>query len=121
MTGALTLSRTVHFQIARSFRKPDFAGAILLAMKAKLLPILCAIAISIVVVWVISAWQPHFVAGSVGDFACELILIPGKLIASMFRDRGTASPEFIWRSRTATGVLLVALFYFFLRRNAATS
>ncbi len=26
MTGSLTLSRTVHFRIARSFRKPDFPG-----------------------------------------------------------------------------------------------
>jgi len=48
----------------------------------------------------VSVWQPHFVAGSVPDLACELVLLPGKLFASMFRDRGTASPEFLWRSRT---------------------
>ena len=89
-------------------------------MKAKLLPILCATAVSAVVVWVVSAWQPHFVAGSGADLACEVILIPGKLFASMFHDRGTASPEFLWRSRTATGVLLAAVLYFLLRRRATS-
>lgn len=103
-----------------SCRKPDFEGAILLAMKAKLLPVLGAIAISAVVVWVVSAWQPHFVAGSRADLACELILIPGKLFASMFHDRGTASPEFLCRSRIATGVLIAAVLYFLFRRKAAS-
>ena len=90
-------------------------------MKSKLLPILCAIAISAVVVWGVSAWQPRFVAGSGADLACELILIPGKLFASMFPDRGTASPEFLRRSRIATGVVLAAAFYFPLRRQAAST
>ena len=75
-------------------------------MKSKLLLPVCSVVISAVVVVGVSVWQPHFVAGSVPDLACELVLMPGKLFASMFRDRGTASPEFLWRSRTATAVLL---------------
>ena len=88
-------------------------------MKSKLLLPVCSVVISAVVVVGVSVWQPHFVAGSVPDLACELVLMPGQLFASMFRDRGTASPEFLWRSRTATAVLIAGACYLILRRKAA--
>jgi hypothetical protein len=59
--------------------------------------------------------QPHFEAGSVPDLICDLILLPGKLIATPFRDRGTASPEFLLRERLATMVLFGGTSYLLLR------
>jgi len=59
--------------------------------------------------------QARFVAGSVGDLCCEFVMLPGKLIAVLFHDRGTASPEFLWRSRVATAVTFSAFAYFILR------
>jgi hypothetical protein len=58
-----------------------------------------------------SVLQPHFKAGSIPDLACELILLPGELVASLFQDRGNASPEFLWRSRIATAILLSGLIW----------
>ena|SRR5579863_5222703 len=58
--------------------------------------------------------QPYFKAGTFPDLACELVLLPGKLIASPFHDRGTASPEFLWRSYIATAVLFGGLAYWAL-------
>jgi hypothetical protein len=58
--------------------------------------------------------QPHFVAGSLADFLCELILLPGKLLAVPFHDRGSASPEFLWRSRVFGAVLIGVLVYLVL-------
>jgi hypothetical protein len=55
--------------------------------------------------------QPHFKAGSFLDFVCEMFLLPGKLIATLFHDRGTASPEFLWHSRVATAILFGGLAY----------
>jgi hypothetical protein len=55
--------------------------------------------------------QPHFKAGSVPDFVCEILLLPGKLVATPFHDRGNASPEFLWRSRAATATLFGGLVY----------
>ena len=75
-------------------------------------------AISVILVWTVAVVQPHFVAGSVADSACEVILIPGKLFASMFSDRGTASPEFLWRSRISTVVMLATVLYFVMRKTA---
>lgn len=65
--------------------------------------------------------QPHFKAGSIPDLACELLLLPGKLVASLFQDRGNASPEFLWRSRTATAILLSGLIWcgFAIRKRRA--
>ena len=54
----------------------------------------------------LSVLQPHSKAGSIPDLVCELLLLPGKLVASFFRDRGDASPEFLWRSRIVTATLL---------------
>ena len=62
-----------------------------------------------------SILQPHFKAGSFPDLACELVLLPGKLIATLVHDRGTASPEFLWRSRLATAVLFGGLAFWGLR------
>jgi hypothetical protein len=87
-------------------------------MKSKPLLALYTVLISVVVVWTVAVVQPHFVAGSVADLACEVILIPGKLFASMFSDRGTASPEFLWRSRIATVVLLATVLYLVMRKMA---
>jgi len=53
----------------------------------------------------VSVLQPHFKAGSIPDVACELLLLPGRLVASLFQDRG-ASPEFLWHSVIATAILL---------------
>lgn len=63
--------------------------------------------------------QPHFVAGSVPDLICELLLLPGKLFATMFHDRGNASPEFLWRSRVATAVVFTGIGYLALRQRKA--
>ena len=62
-----------------------------------------------------SILQPHFKAGSLPDLACELVLLPGKLIATHFHDRGTGSPEFLWRSRVASAVLFGGLAYWAFR------
>ena len=53
----------------------------------------------------LSVLQPHFKAGSIPDLACELLLLPGRLVTSLFQDRG-ASPEFQWHSLIATAILL---------------
>jgi hypothetical protein len=55
--------------------------------------------------------QPHFRAGSLIDSVCEMFLLPGKLIATLFHDTGTASPEFLWHSRVATAILFGGLAY----------
>jgi hypothetical protein len=59
--------------------------------------------------------QPRFKAGSVPDLLCEVLLLPGKLIATPFRDRGNASPEFLWRSRSATAAILSGIAWWILR------
>lgn len=64
-----------------------------------------AVLIGIALAAALSILQPQFKAGSNPDLACELLLLPGKLFASLFQDRGTASSEFLWRSRIATGVV----------------
>src|SRR5882757_7794677 len=50
--------------------------------------------------------QPSFKAGSIPDLLCELLFLPGKLVAGIFHDRGTASPEFVWKVRIVTAVFL---------------
>jgi hypothetical protein len=62
-----------------------------------------------------SILQPHGKAGSFPDLVCEVVLLPGKLIATLFHDRGTASAEFLWRSRVAQTVLFGGLAYAALR------
>jgi hypothetical protein len=57
-------------------------------------------------------------AGSFPDLVCELLSLPGDLLATLigiiFHDRGTASPEFLWRSRSAAAVLFGGLAYWVL-------
>lgn len=65
--------------------------------------------------------QPEFVAGSVPDLLCELVLLPGKLLATPFHDHGTASPEFLWRSRLFGTLLLIGLAFMLLRPRRKTS
>jgi hypothetical protein len=59
--------------------------------------------------------QPHFKAGSIPDLFCDLVLLPGQLIATPFHDRGTASPEFLFRARLVTVVLFSGVAYWVLR------
>jgi hypothetical protein len=60
-------------------------------------------------------FQSRFKAGSLPDLFCELVLLPGKLIAVLFRDRGDASPEFLWPTYTATVVVWTAAAWLVLR------
>ena len=50
-----------------------------------------------------------------------LVLLLGSLFATLFHDRGNSSPEFLWRSRIATAVILGGVAWFGLavlrRRN----
>jgi hypothetical protein len=64
--------------------------------------------------------QHHFRAGSLPDLVCELMLLPGSLFATLFHDRGNASPEFLLRSWLFTAVLFSGLVYKLLpqRRNS---
>jgi hypothetical protein len=55
--------------------------------------------------------QSHFKAGSFPDLICEMCLLPGKVIATLFHDRGSASPEFLWRTRAATAIFFGVLAY----------
>jgi hypothetical protein len=59
--------------------------------------------------------QHRFKAGSIPDLLCEVLLLPGELIATPFHDRGDASPEFVWRSRSATAAILSGLAWLILR------
>jgi hypothetical protein len=63
----------------------------------------------------LSVLQHRFNAGSVPDLLCELLLLPGGLVAALFHDRGNASPEFLWRSRTATAAILSGIAWLILR------
>ena len=55
--------------------------------------------------------QPQLEAGSIPDIVCNVILAPGWLVASLFHDRGTASPEFLLRSRLTTFILFGGVAY----------
>jgi hypothetical protein len=61
--------------------------------------------------------QSHFKADSIPDLFCGLILLRGKLLATVFPDRGTASPQFLWRSQVFTAILFSAFAYVILRRR----
>lgn len=71
-----------------------------------MLRLLIAFGIGSALVTAATLLQLRFVAGSIPDGICELILMPGKLLAVPFRDRGTASPEFLWRSRMFASIIL---------------
>ena len=74
--------------------------------------------IGIALVTAATLLQPRFMAGSGPDLVCELILMPGKLLAVPFSDRGNASPEFLWRSRVFGSIILSAIvFLVFVRKK----
>jgi hypothetical protein len=75
-------------------------------LKAPWSRVALAVLIGAAIAAALSILQHQFKAGSIPDSACELLLLPGNVIASFFQDRGTASSEFLWRSRIATAVLL---------------
>ena len=70
----------------------------------------------------VTVLQPVTKADSIPDLLCEVLLLPGKLIAGPFHDRGTASPEFLWRSRIASAAVLSGIAWLILRgvRNVRT-
>ncbi len=76
--------------------------------------ILLALLIGCLIAALPSILQRRFKAGSFPDFVCEFVLLPGKLVATPFHDRGSASSEFLWRSRIATAVLFGGLAYWAL-------
>jgi len=78
-------------------------------MRRIILRLVIALGTGVALVTAATLLQPRFVAGSMPDLVCELFLIPGKLLAVPFRDRGTASPEFLWRSRTFGSVILAVI------------
>jgi hypothetical protein len=80
-------------------------------LRAKWSRVALAFLIGVALTAAASLLQPQFKAGSIPDLACELLLLPGKLVASLFQDRGNASPEFLLRSRTATVILLSGLIW----------
>ena len=69
----------------------------------------------------LAVFQHRFKAGSIPDLLCELLLLPGELIASVFHDRGNSSPEFLWRSRVSTAAILAAIAWFALRYRRSVS
>jgi hypothetical protein len=72
-----------------------------------------AVAIGILIVVLAASTQSHFKADSLPDFVCDLVLLPGGLFAAIFRDRGNASPEFLWRE-WAFCALLYSLFIYWV-------
>lgn len=88
--------------------------------------IVLAVLVGCAMATIVSVLRHHFKAGSVPDLVCELLSVPGDLIAvligTVFHDRGDASPEFLWRSRPATAVLFSAVAYWAIRyRNISKS
>ncbi len=74
-------------------------------------PVGIAVLLGCIVTAVLSVLENHFKAGSVPDLTCGLLMSPGKLITTPFHDRGSASPEFLWRSRIAEAAVLSALLW----------
>ena len=83
-------------------------------MRQTLMRLVNAFVIGIALVTAATLLQPRFVADSGPDLVCELILMPGKLLAVPFRDRGNASPEFLWRSRVFGSIILSAIAFLVL-------
>jgi hypothetical protein len=95
-------------------QKPAIRGDILLGMRRMIVRLVIAVATGVALVTSASFLQPRFAAGSIPDLLCELTLMPGKLLAVPFHDRGTASPEFLWRSRTLGSVILALISFLVL-------
>jgi hypothetical protein len=64
---------------------------------------------------VLTLWQPNLRVGSTADLFCDLMLLPGKLFATLFPDRGTASQKFLWRSRVANAFLYAVVTFFLVK------
>ena len=80
----------------------------------RLMRLAIAFSVGVALVTAATLLQPRFVAGSFPDGVCELILLPGKLLAVPFRDRGNASPEFLWRSRLFGSIILSVIAFLVL-------
>jgi hypothetical protein len=89
-------------------------------MPRTLIRVAVAFVIGITLVTAATLLQPRFVAGAVPDLVCELMLMPGKLLAVPFRDRGNASPEFLWRSRVFGSIILSAITFLVLPARKVT-
>lgn len=85
--------------------------------KRKLIALLIGCAITAALAFL----QHRFKAGSIPDLICEMLMLPGELFAAPFHDRGTASPEFLWRSRIATAAILTTLAGWALRSRRGAS
>jgi hypothetical protein len=79
--------------------------------------VLMAMAVGLFAAAVPGLVQPHFKAGSVPDGICELVLLPGKIVAAPFPSRGTASPEFLAYVYTSTFLMFSGGTYFVLARR----
>jgi hypothetical protein len=88
-----------------------------MAMNRRARTLTSAVAVGLLAAAVPATLQHRFKAGSVPDDVCELALLPGKLAASPFPDRGTASPEFLGRAYTATFLIFGGIAYFALTRK----
>lgn len=88
-------------------------------MSRQLIRLGYSLLVGVAIVTLATVLQPRFVAGSIADLLCELFLLPGKLFAILFHDRGTASPEFLWRSRVATATLFSGIAYWLVRPRSA--
>lgn len=83
--------------------------------------ILIALLIGVAITVALALCQHRFKAGSVPDLMCEVLVLPGELVATPFHDRGTASPEFLWRSRVATAAIVTAVAWWILRCRRGAS
>jgi hypothetical protein len=89
-------------------------------MGMKAARIFLALSVGCAIAAATSILQPHFKAGSAADLVCDFIFLPGGLFATLFHDRGNASPEFLWRSRLMTVALFSGLTYWILSRKRPT-
>jgi len=76
-----------------------------------------AVAVGLLAAAVPATIQHRFKAGSVPDGLCELVLLPGKIVASPFPNRGDASPEFLVCEYVATFVIFGGVTYFAVTRK----
>lgn len=78
---------------------------------SRTLALIIATFIGLAAVAIPTTLQPRLEAGSVSDLVCELMLAPGSLVANLFLDRGSASPEFPLLSRSVTFLLFGGVVY----------
>ena len=78
------------------------------------LALILAILIGLAAVAIPTALQPRLLAGSVPDLICNVMLAPGTMVANLFLDRGTESPQFLPLSRLITFIVFGGVAYGFL-------